>query len=281
MKLKFQDSPNDPPKRNCTIATLGGSPNLSNLNKYAGLGLEITNSTLRIPTNALRHLFAPVVDKIASHIAYLLGLTECKGIQYLFLVGGFSESTILRKAIQTKVGDKLQILVPPRPGTAVLTGAVQYGFNPNIISSRIALRTVGIETCSTWNDAIHYGRKSIIDHCGEKLCSEVFATFVRIQENVTPDTSIVREYFPIYKKQKSMYIPICVSTKSNVPFTTDPGVTVIGQLVLEMPEPNLHPDKRKVSVAMNFGGTVFSVTATYVRTGKSVGAEFKIPLGIN
>jgi hypothetical protein len=72
------------------------------------------------------------------------------------MVGGFSESPYLKAEILKKFEKtKIQILVPRRPQISVVRGACLYGLNPRSITSRIAKKTYGINTLTTFDPEIH------------------------------------------------------------------------------------------------------------------------------
>jgi sugar (pentulose or hexulose) kinase len=130
-------------------------------------------------------LFKPSLHKIATHIEYLLGLAECSSVHHLFLVGGFAESSLLRNAIKNKVGSKVKVITPPRPGCSVVTGAVFYGIDPQVIVNRIAMCTIGVDTASVWIEEKHKGKQWAMDDMETKYCLEVFNSFVTVGEPIT------------------------------------------------------------------------------------------------
>lgn len=78
------------------------------------------------------------------------------------MVGGFSESPFLKSEIKKKFEtNNLQILVPRRPQVSVIRGACMYGLNPRSISSRIAKKTYGINTLTTFDPERHPEEKKV------------------------------------------------------------------------------------------------------------------------
>lgn len=102
-------------------------------------------STVVFPAEIVRGFFKPVLDSICTHVARLVAAHPVK---YIFLVGGFAESQILQEAIKTRFSSaNRHVIVPVRPGLAVLRGAVQFGQNQDVFSTRVARFTYGIR-CS-------------------------------------------------------------------------------------------------------------------------------------
>lgn len=82
--------------------------------------------------------------------------------RFIFMVGGFSESPFLKSQVKNKFEtDNLQILVPRRPQVSVIRGACMYGLNPRSISSRIAKKTYGINTLTTFDPERHPEEKKV------------------------------------------------------------------------------------------------------------------------
>ena len=82
--------------------------------------------------------------------------------KFIFMVGGFSESPFLKSEIKKKFETQnLQILVPRRPQVSVIRGACMYGLNPRSISSRIAKKTYGINTLTTFDPERHPEEKKV------------------------------------------------------------------------------------------------------------------------
>ena len=93
--------------------------------------------------------FQTLFENIKSKVDQLLQQVNEKGekVDFIFMVGGFSESPFLKTEILSKFdGNGIQVLVPRRPQVSVVRGACFYGLNPRSITSRIAKKTYGINT---------------------------------------------------------------------------------------------------------------------------------------
>ena len=89
--------------------------------------------------------------------------TKAEKINFIFMVGGFSESPFLKNEIIKRFeSETLQIFVPRRPQISVIRGACMYGLNPRSISSRIAKKTYGINTLTTFDSDRHPEEKKVI-----------------------------------------------------------------------------------------------------------------------
>jgi hypothetical protein len=79
------------------------------------------------------------------------------------MVGGFSESPFLKGEVKKKFEDDfLNVLAPRRPQISVIRGACIYGLNPRSITSRIAKKTYGINTLTTFDPERHPEEKKVL-----------------------------------------------------------------------------------------------------------------------
>jgi molecular chaperone DnaK (HSP70) len=75
-------------------------------------------SGVELPDSLMRSFFAPLFEKIEAKVGELLGDAESlkSPVDFIFMVGGFSESPYLKAHIKSKFEtERLTILVPKRP----------------------------------------------------------------------------------------------------------------------------------------------------------------------
>ena len=122
-------------------------------------------SCIDIPANLMISFFKPFVENIKSKVEQLLEQAEKKvgyKAKFIFMVGGFSESPFLKGAIKNRFeNDSLTVLTPRRPQVSVIRGACMYGLNPRAITSRIAKKTYGINTLTTFDPERHPEEKKV------------------------------------------------------------------------------------------------------------------------
>jgi len=245
-------------------------------NKLHGSDLALFRSSLRLSVTACHAQFLPLLDKIVNHLQTLLNMKELSDVKFIFVVGGFGESSLLQDHLKKKLNTSARMIVPPRPGHAVIIGAVKFGLNPNVIISRIAKCTFGIDMKEIWNDEQHCGGKRAT-HDGQIYCENVFDVFIRTNESIDLRSEVVRTYTPVEESQTTVELPVYSSEKPYPRFTTDAGVEYVGCLKMDIPPGS----NRQIRVVMQFGGPTFSVRA-YLE-GKSdlhVKAEFNFHLGM-
>jgi hypothetical protein len=87
-------------------------------------------------------------------------------VDFIFLVGGFAESKALQHRVRNELETDLRrVVVPPRPGLAVLKGAVMLGLGASDrFASRVARCTYAVRTANLYDavDPEHCRRATIL-----------------------------------------------------------------------------------------------------------------------
>ena len=112
-------------------------------------------------------------------------------ISHLFLVGGFAESSLLQEEIRSAFSDSLMVVIPQGLGVAVLKGAVMYGLDPAVITTRRAKLTYGIGVIVPFKQGIHPIDKLVVRK-GQTWCLDVLDVFVRAGHSVSCGDCVVR-----------------------------------------------------------------------------------------
>lgn len=147
----------------------------------------------------MKSFFHPLFEKIETKVSELLQDAENTGspVNFIFMVGGFSESPYLKAHIKSKFeSNNLTILVPKRPQVSVIRGACMFGLNPRSITSRISKKTYGINTLTTFDIQRHTEEKKVVIE-GEDFCEDVFDAFVHKGQAVNIDEVHVKTYCPV------------------------------------------------------------------------------------
>lgn len=227
---------------------------------------------MRVDAEIARGLFKVTCDVITEHMSVILREPGVEGTSTILMVGGFSESAMLRGAVKKKFAD-MRVVMPQEAGLSVLKGAVQYGFNPHIITSRVCKFTYGIETLDNFDDRKHPQSKQIFIS-GKSYCNHCFSKHVEIGQSVTVgEATKERNYWPIREDQKSMRLAVYVSEDRKPQFISDPSCTYLGELTVDLPD-EAEKKERNVGVKLIFGGTELSVEARVVKTGEVTTAAF-------
>ena len=194
---------------------------------------------MELPESLMKSFFHPLFQKIEDKVAELLQDAHKTGcpVNFIFMVGGFSESPYLKSHIKNKfeqVG--LTILVPKRPQVSVIRGACMFGLNPRSITSRISKKTYGINTLTTYDPHKHTDEKKVIIE-GEDFCEDVFDAFVTKGQAVGIDEVHVKTYCPVRARQTVMRIIFYCSDMETVNFIDDSSVQKLGELSIDIGRP--------------------------------------------
>ena len=238
------------------------------------------NSSIDLPPGLVCSFFQPLFEKIKEKVAQLIQQIQNKQekLSFIFMVGGFSESPYLKSEIK-KHFEKgpLQVLVPRRPQVCVVRGACLFGLDPHSISSRIAKKTYGINTLTTFDAERHPEKKKVVIE-GEDFCEDVFDAFVRAGDSVGNEEISLKTYCPVRTRQTVMRIIFYCTDSRDVDFIDEDGVEQLGELTIDIGRPFQNVEDKTVKVTLRFGATHIYACATN-RDGSEVrNCEFKFDL---
>ena len=241
-------------------------------NANATRGAILNRHKLQIPRGVICEMIKQVAKSISSHTSFLMKQTEAENLDFIVLVGGFSNSPIVVKQIRDLVGC-LPVIVPENAELSVVQGAVMFGWRPDVFKSRKSTRTYGISMVSTFRENIDPERLMFFDDDKVKKCRSLFDKLVCINEDIDFDQIVTRTYYPVYNDQLEMNICIYESQESDVSYCDEPGTTKLG--FVKVPMRDVTGNKsRKVEVYVRFGDTEFFVTGKDVTTGADVLAKY-------
>jgi len=242
-----------------------------------------TQGMMRLSPEAMKRLFHPTIEKIKMTIGEVLNSPEVKGIQYLFLVGGFAESPILQHEIRRAFSSILKVIIPQDVSLTILKGAVLFGLDPTIVNVRRSRLTYGVSVLNRFIPDFHPMEKKIVKDNIE-WCADIFDKFVLVDQSIGLGDIVIRKYTPARHNQAQCIISFYCSESDKPIYVTDPGVRKIGTLVLDMfydgyppsdaqhNSTNQKNQRREIQTRMVFGDTEIKVSALDVSTGKCVRA---------
>ena len=244
-----------------------------------GMEYNETDGTLRMSYSLVEQkIFQFTVDGILECVrAAFRELTN--KINTVYLVGGFGGCKFVRQKIEEAIGGNFStlydnVVCPQLSDLAVVHGAVMWRKDPTIIQSRAADATYGIAIGPVFNPSVHDEHYKYFDEDGILHCDNIFSVFVlkgeMINDEVYKTTGI-----PTHQRETKKCIDIYSTTDDGVQYVVDkegkPTVCKIGQLVLDIPNPNNVPRKdRKIDIFMDFSGTEIKARAQYCITGEEV-----------
>ncbi|KAK3602785.1 hypothetical protein CHS0354_026334 [Potamilus streckersoni] len=245
---------------------------IENIAKYKDF-ITLKGDKMIIDQQLVQDLFSPCCYEIANHLEDILQKCERHDIKTILMVGGFSESRYLQEQIRTRLPD-CRIIIPADPGLAVLKGAVIFGHDPSVVSTRVSCYTYGTSTMVPFMRSIHPHSKMITNKRGETYCKDIFAKIVQIGQSVSSDKPQVLQIDSPAEDDKDVKdIEIFVSTEANPTFVTDPSCKKIGCLQLDVKKQE-HVQKSHAEVAILISGTEVMVQAKNKNTGETIANKF-------
>eukprot|EP01133_Synstelium_polycarpum_P010258 gene10258-11961_t len=247
--------------------------------------LEFGRNMLKLPMALIRSFFTPLLNKITDCAKKILkdNPKVMADIKYIFMIGGFSESFIVQehiKEVMTAILPKTQIIIPQRPGLAVVTGACRLGLMPKSISKRPAPNTYIIEVdepLTPYNRA-KYAKGQIVKKDGKEYISNVCDVYVSAGTVLGIDETISKRFVPSTSSQGTVAISVYTSDFPSPTFTTDYGVQFLGDFTMNLPNPGFPVEERAIDIDMKFGGTEIIVEARSIKTGKTERARSQLAI---
>ncbi|XP_019859611.1 PREDICTED: heat shock 70 kDa protein 12A-like isoform X2 [Amphimedon queenslandica] len=234
--------------------------------------LEINYSQLE------EKVFKSTVDKIIKCVRG--AFDELKnGIDTVYLVGGFGGCRFVSQKIEEAISEHCGMLYdniacPVQPDLAVVSGAVIWRKDPNIIQSRVADATCGIGCGLAFDPSIHDEHYKSVNEEGDQRCNNVFDVFVLKGEEIK-DEEYKTTLIPRSQSYTQVSISVYCTSVDGVQYVVDKKgklkVREIGQLILDVPNPdNVPRDERDIDVFIDFSGTEIQARAQYSITGEEV-----------
>ena len=246
-------------------------------------GISYEDDTLYLEKELVEsQLFGPALDGIIKCTLEAIEENEYK-VNTFYLVGGFGGCKYVHQKVTAAIqetysskGQNFTVLVPPTPLLAVAQGAVMWRKDPEKIKARRVDATYGIAVSLLFNPDEHDEHYKFFHEEERKdRCNDVFSVFLLKGELAKAEELVTIDLAPLRNADTQMSINIYSTTKLGVQYVVDKRgnstVTKIGQLVIDIPNPdNLPTIKRIVDVTMDFSGTEIQAKAKYRVTGEEV-----------
>jgi len=230
--------------------------------------VKFQRDKLRVSADIARKWFQHSIDMTVRHITGILAEPKMNDVSTILLVGGFGECKLVQEAVRKAVG-KRAVIIPDEAGLAVLKGAVRFGHQPRLVSSRHVKFTYGFGAHANFDASKHHQDKMIISSYGDKVVADCFEKVVEIDTSVEvgKDIESSKEWF--LNKQGGTSLYIYASTECDPEYITDPSCTKIGELALgDAPGKTLQENKIKVYFA--FGDTELKASVKILKTEQVV-----------
>ncbi|XP_063447156.1 heat shock 70 kDa protein 12A-like [Mytilus trossulus] len=202
--------------------------------------IRLKRDKLLIAESLFETFFSEPIQMIIEKILSILKSETCSDVSAIMMAGGFSEADILQDAIK-KEFQSLEVFVPIDGSLSVLKGAVIYGHNPNVVSSRVCYYTYGVALAKPFDSSIHDPEKRYFWD-GREMCDSLFEVLFQIDEEVhigQTKTIDVGETFLSRDTDEFRHDPIIyqfmVSNKKDPFYITDEGCMEHGSIIVSPP----------------------------------------------
>jgi len=239
------------------------------------LTLEIKSSNkwiIKFPYKIIYNYIKKQVDIICNLIKEKINSSNSK-INSIICVGGYCENKVLMEELKKSL-TSIQFLQPPNPCQAIMKGSVLFGINPNKIKERIAKYTYGVKVNDIWDEKIHsnIGNK-IFDEDEQKwFCEDCFDIFIRKGEKLLIGQEIKRQFAMKYPRYGE--INFYKTELSSPILVNQAGIEKLGSCTLDAGKD--YPfGQRSFFIQIKLGGTFIDLTATHIKSGKKIKAEFQ------
>ncbi|XP_078339716.1 heat shock 70 kDa protein 12A-like [Crassostrea virginica] len=216
---------------------------------------------LNYSTDYFKTFFTFSIQSVLDQLRKVLKSKKCTEVEYILMVGGFSESEFVRSSISEAL-PHVRVINPEDAALSVLKGGVLFGHDPNTVRFRVCPQTYGIAMHDYFNPKIHdltksckVGNTQFIVGCFEKIFEkdEVLEVGQKKTIRVTEDFSTQPENVRTENKEIEMYS----SVEKDPKYITDPVCTLQGIIVVAPPA-GRWPEKMK-------GKITFEVTVTGIK----------------
>jgi len=228
--------------------------------------VKFQRDKLRVSADIARKWFQHSIDMTIRHITGILTEPEMKDVNTVLLVGGFGECKLVQEAVKKAV-EKRAVIIPDEAGLAVLKGAVRFGHQPRLVSSRCVRYTYGYHVKDVFNASKHPKEKMIISSYGHKMVDNCFEKVVEMGTSVDVGKDIESPGGCILNKEGGTWLHIYASTERNPEYVTDPSCTKVGELSLG-DAPGVTKEENKAQVYFAFGDTELKASVKLLKTGK-------------
>ena len=226
-------------------------------------------------------MFKEPIQKIIHEIRTIFQHERCTDVSAIMMVGGFSEADVLQSAVQ-KAFTNIKVFIPVDGSLSVLKGAVIYGHNPDVVSSRVCNFTYGIKVFTSFDPEIHsFDKKGTVD--GNVVCHDIFSKLYTIDEEVRIGDT--RSSIPVGKtyqtpemqvhRSSALEVHFYVSDIADPFYTTDEGCRKHATIIVNPPSGQIWPEIVIGRVELQLTGTEMVGSFIFNDTGERTAVRFE------
>lgn len=245
-------------------------PAAMNLEELTNKSIGLEDGVLCLPASELKsEVFEPVILDVIALINEQL--VKAQRLNAIFLVGGFGTSNYLFERCQQEFSKRVGLVaVPPRGELAVVRGAVYFGLNPRLITTRIPRYWYGIDTTTTFEEGVDPAAYKIVRADGSVRCDNRFSVYVKRSVPLDIDNCVSKDFFAYYPHHTTCTL-YAADIDEQPRYTTSTGVRRVANFTIPMPTlPGVQEgEKVDLTIKMYFGEVELRVEA--VIKGKTYG----------
>ena len=218
------------------------------------------DNSIVLPYSTICSLYRPTLANITSLIDNVL--SQCSNVEMVLLVGGFAESSLLFDKAKESVAQRkssIEAKQTPQPVFSVVTGAVTFGVNKDVIKSRVMKNSIGVEACVEFCKGKH-DQKYLKESGEEKYCEKAFWYLIKAKQSVY--TGVPTEYLfrPLTEEQQTCVVSIYESPKEDVMYIDEGDCQPMGTIEIAVPKCTEN-ESREIKLVIDFAGTEYTVMA--------------------
>ena len=222
-------------------------------------------------------VFKDIIEKLSEKIfAKIEEIYKKVNTRCILLTGAGSKNITLIHFIERLASQKnitIELVTSTYPETAIIKGAVLFGFQRDIIRKRKARYTLGIGVEEEWKDKFEVGGRKIYRNEEKKYyCDNLFSKFITIYQYINFD-DVVRHHY--IAPSPNTNIIFYKTYNENCTYTNEKdenGSLVIhefGRVTFNIGE-DYDRNNKNITIEMKLGGTYIDVKAIYEKTGKTL-----------
>jgi molecular chaperone DnaK (HSP70) len=184
------------------------------------------DTNILIDSELMEQIFESVLSGLTRTIEEQFEKLDGYGCDYIFLVGGFSTSPLLRKRVEEQFGWRVKkIVMPVEPGAAIVEGAVSFGLDPTTIRARCSRLTYGYRCSKPFEEGIDPERKRFFsERAGQDYCDDRFGIMAAKGESIEADKITIAYINPNRKYTPSTRFKLLSTNQKRVRYTDESDV---------------------------------------------------------
>ncbi|KAL4230276.1 hypothetical protein ACF0H5_010661 [Mactra antiquata] len=236
--------------------------------------IQFKQDKLKVDSDVVEGFFDEVCEMIG---VIAKGFYDQQGdtkVSKILMVGGFCQSKMLQKKIRA-LFPKLKMIIPEDASMAVVKGAVLFGFNPAMITSRVCKKTYGIKAYKQWESALDPPDKKVRYDDNVWLCKDAFSKHAEIgQRFKTNETVSTQEYVPSDFGVSELNVEVYTSTQKHPRYIDEQDCKKVGDI--KVPLQKTEGEDRSVFVEFSFGLEELQVHIVESMTNNRTEAQFEL-----